>query len=87
MNNFPETPDDAKNYVRYTDTVGAWRTLEDAKEITDLQTEQTTQNNRLTTLENDEPANNNIGHLWRTQAGVSSWIQLTADGEYSTTRS
>lgn len=34
-----------------------------------------------------EPPNNNIGHLWRTTAGTSSWIQLTSDGEYSATKS
>lgn len=35
----------------------------------------------------EEPPNNNIGHLWWTTAGVSSWIQLTSDAEYSTTKS
>lgn len=33
-----------------------------------------------------EPPNNNIGHLWRTTAGTSSWIQLTSDGEYANTK-
>lgn len=35
----------------------------------------------------EEPPNNNIGHLWWTTAGTSSWIALTSDGEYSATKS
>lgn len=52
VNNFPETPNDNINYVWKTEFgVGAWRSLEDTKEITDINTEQITQNNRLDALE------------------------------------
>lgn len=64
VNNFPETTNDSLPYVRRTlSGVGEWQKLEDSTPITDIVSEQTTQNNRLTDLENDEPANNNIGHL------------------------